>query len=77
MVWAMIHCLVCVTLPQTATIELHVLYEKDNGLVYFGKVPKEEVKIEAKLVAAEVGMYAFPPGNMQLVISPKKVTFIG
>ena len=54
-------------------VELHAQYDKENGLVYFGRLPKEEQPIEAKIVAAELGTFAWPGAGMQIVISQQKV----
>jgi len=52
---------------RSQTVALQTSYEKDNSLIYFGRVPKDEQTIEAKVAAAETGQWSIPPPSCRVV----------
>mmetsp|Transcript_9721 Transcript_9721/g.22703 ORF Transcript_9721/g.22703 Transcript_9721/m.22703 type:complete len:368 (+) Transcript_9721:111-1214(+) len=52
---------------RTQTVNLLALYEKENGMVYFARIPAEDPSVETKVVAAETGHWSMPAPTIRVV----------
>jgi len=51
---------------RSQTVNLMTTYEKENDMVYFGRVPAGEQTIEAKVAAAETGKWSMPAPSVRI-----------